>query len=112
MTLTVRTTSPVAGRSVVHVTGEVDWASVGRLRESLLAAIDDSAVSVVEADLSEVTFIDSSGIGALVAARTAADRADRGFVVTRASVPVVRVLRIVGVTQLLGLPGEDDPGSD
>lgn len=112
MGLTVHTESPSPDRVVVHIAGELDMSSAGRLRQDLLAAVDDPAVTVVKADLSGVTFIDSTGIGVLIATNNAATRAGRRFVVTRASAPVIRVLRIVGVTELLGLPAQatSEPG--
>ena len=49
---------------VVFVTGEIDMESAPQLRECL-----QSHVGRVVLDLSEVTFLDSSGIATLVAAR-------------------------------------------
>ena len=68
--LTIRV-RPEQGYAVVAVAGEVDIATVTRLRESLfeLAASDRALV----VDLDQVSFIDSSGLAALVgAARRAA----------------------------------------
>jgi anti-sigma B factor antagonist len=49
---------------VVHVTGEVDVYTVGRLREEL-AALPHRGTRVV-VDLTGVTFLDSTGLGVLV----------------------------------------------
>jgi anti-sigma B factor antagonist len=59
------------GYVVVTVAGEVDIATVGRLRERL-SALAASGLPLV-ADLDQVSFIDATGLGALVgAARQAA----------------------------------------
>lgn len=50
---------------VVHVSGDVDALSVGSLRDELTQAIAGGATRLV-ADLSEVTFMDSTGLGVLV----------------------------------------------
>ena len=57
--------------SVVSVTGEVDVHSAPRLREGVSAELAGDAAAVI-VDLSEVGFLDSTGLGALVSARTTA----------------------------------------
>jgi len=52
------------GPVVIAPEGELDFARVGEFREALLRA-DRAAASIV-VDLSSVSFIDSSGLGALV----------------------------------------------
>src|SRR4029077_9176436 len=53
------------GVPVLAVRGEVDVATAPQLRERLLALADQNPVVVV-ADLTEVTFIDSTALGVLV----------------------------------------------
>jgi anti-sigma B factor antagonist len=62
------------GYVVVTVVGEVDIATVARLRERL-SALAVSGVPLV-ADLDQVSFIDATGLGAL--ARAARDAAAQG----------------------------------
>jgi anti-sigma B factor antagonist len=62
------------GYVFVTVSGEVDIATVARLRERL-AALAVSGVPLV-ADLDQVSFIDATGLGAL--ARAARDAAAQG----------------------------------
>jgi anti-sigma B factor antagonist len=62
------------GYVVVTVAGEVDIATVARLRERL-SALAVSGVPLV-ADLDQVSFIDATGLGAL--ARAARDAAAQG----------------------------------
>jgi anti-anti-sigma factor len=55
-------------------------------------------------DASEVTFLDSTGVGALVMVAVAVR--ERGGVVTcRASVQMDRLLALCGIGRLLGVPG-------
>ena len=58
-----------AGFVVLAVTGEVDVYTSPQLREAFTRIIADGAYRNVVVDLSGVTFLDSSGIGALVSGR-------------------------------------------
>jgi anti-sigma B factor antagonist len=79
--------------------GEVDFVSAGPLQATLTSMVLPGGGTVV-ADLSEVSFIDSSGLGALVQCyRTAAERDTRLVVV--ASAPVRRLLRVTGLDTVL-----------
>jgi anti-sigma B factor antagonist len=85
---------------VVALTGEIDAASVG----GLLGRVDDLAASgSVEhvLDLGGVTFLDSSGLGALVALRRRLE-ADRGALVLACDNEVVlRLLRLTSLDTVL-----------
>ncbi len=59
-------TSTVGERAVLAVAGEVDVYSAPELRDRLTDLVDSGAHRVV-VDLSGVTFLDSTGIGILVA---------------------------------------------
>ena len=57
---------PEAGTRVVALRGELDVATVGRLRRALTPIIEDPEVQLVVVDLVEVTFIDSTGLMTLL----------------------------------------------
>jgi anti-anti-sigma factor len=81
---------------VVAVAGEVDMATAPELRTCL-----DALEGRVVVDLAEVTFLDSSGMGALVVARKRLLDLG-GDLVVRAPQPHVRhVLEVTGLTELL-----------
>jgi anti-anti-sigma factor len=63
-------TSPATAR--VGVVGEVDLATTPALRERLLHVLRDQRPDLLDVDLAGVTFLDCTGIGALVAVRNAA----------------------------------------
>ena len=52
-------------RTVIAPQGDLDVATVGDFREALRDAVRDGAGTVV-VDLSEVAFVDSSGLGAIM----------------------------------------------
>jgi anti-anti-sigma factor len=94
-----------AGIAVLIAGGEIDYMAAPRLRERLIDAVSSGSRHVV-LDLSAVTFIDSSAIGALVAAATSL-RASGGGSVTvvcdEGNERVLRIFDIVGVASLIGL---------
>jgi len=85
---------------VVTVAGEVDLATSPELSQAVEGSAN-GAVRVV-ADLSAITFVDSSGISALVRAQS--ELARRGLelrVVAAAGGPVFRVLELMSLTDVL-----------
>ena len=77
------------GTVVVHLTGELDLAGSRRLTETLARARGRPLLI----DMSEVVFIDSSGIAALLTLKATATR----FRILWASEPAVRLFRLVGL---------------
>jgi anti-anti-sigma factor len=102
----------VAGRPfstavTVVVAGEVDLAEMDAFRDAVVGAADDHTTAIV-LDLDGVTFLGSSGLGALIGARLQLD--ERGIVMSIESCsPVVtRVLEATGIAGQLGRPGTPD----
>ncbi|MGW4379726.1 STAS domain-containing protein [Kitasatospora sp. NPDC004531] len=83
----------------VQVNGEIDLDTVPSLRRALAAAIDSHREVVL--DLSEVTFMDCAGLGALVRARNQADRCGARLVLRGAGRRVVRLLELTGLHRCL-----------
>ena len=100
MSLSITVSNDAAGdgdaRSVVLVSGEVDVSNADELRSALDGCLEDGA-TVLVADISEVPYIDSTGIGVLVGvAHRAAEKGAR-FEVDRPQRNVARVLGLLGV---------------
>jgi anti-sigma B factor antagonist len=85
---------------VVTVRGELDLLSSPALSDHLEKL--DETVNRVELDLSELSFVDSSGLNALLAARKRLDDAGGELVVTKASDVTLRLFEVAGVRDLLG----------
>jgi anti-sigma B factor antagonist len=92
---------PLAADTVaVRVQGEFDLAGVESFHLAVAAACE-AAPAVVELDLEAVSFIDSSGVGAIVvASRTAAARGAAMRIGARSPV-VERVLEVSGLEEAL-----------
>ena len=86
---------------LVTPSGEVDRDTAGVLRKRLFEAVGLAGSGHVDVDLSGVTFMDSSGIGALLAAHRIAADAGATLRVRDAGPPVRTVLELTNVWQLL-----------
>jgi anti-sigma B factor antagonist len=78
----------------VKLCGEVDLATAPELAAALSAAAQDAALVFV--DLSELTFMDSTGLHVILDARARLRGADCALVVTRRSRQVNRTSEITG----------------
>ncbi|GAA2458456.1 STAS domain-containing protein [Streptomyces glaucus] len=89
----------IDGITVVTVRGEIDHHTADPLRQALTPP-DGAAGPRTVADLSGVTFMDSSGINALIAAYQAHGEGGR-LRLAGIRPPVLRVLQLVGVDALI-----------
>jgi anti-anti-sigma factor len=86
--------------AVVVVTGEVDMSTSPALREQLLAP--EALRDIVVLDLRAVTFMDSSGLGAIVSQhKRARERGFRFVVAVGGAAAVERILVLAQLTQVL-----------
>lgn len=79
------------------LSGEVDISVAPLLRDSGTELAKLVAPGRIEIDLGDVTFIDSSGLGALISVRNAADQCGSTLVLVRVSPAVARFLELAGV---------------
>ncbi|HTZ43774.1 MAG TPA: STAS domain-containing protein [Jatrophihabitans sp.] len=84
---------------IVEVRGEVDVHSAPQLRDRLVEVIDAGRPSVI-VDLSALQFIDSTGLGALVASLNHAKQADARFQLVCRTDRLLKVFRITGLHEV------------
>jgi anti-sigma B factor antagonist len=94
--------APVSGAPGVAVRGEVDINTVAQLSEALDHAVRESSGALI-VDLSDVVFLGSTGLTALVRARAQLGREDRALVVVCPPGPVRRLFELVGIVDLFEL---------
>jgi anti-sigma B factor antagonist len=101
-----------APRSRLTVRGEVDAAAAPQLTAATDEALREGAREV-EVDMAGVTFLDSTGLTALIRSREAVLAAGGSLRLTAASAAVTRLLEITDLTELLGSPdaGTEEQGS-
>ena len=105
MAVTIDTVSE-ADKMQVRLAGEVDVSNADEVREAR-AGVFAKAPRAVEVDLSEVPYIDSTGIGVLVGAAHEASDAGAAFSVTNPQHNVARVLSLLDVADKLGVRTTD-----
>jgi anti-sigma B factor antagonist len=88
----------VGRRAVVAVAGEVDMQTAPDLRTAIETA--SSRALEIWVDVSDTTFMDSSGLHALVQSRAHVAEAGRRLVLICPQGPVLRVLTLTGLDQL------------
>jgi anti-sigma B factor antagonist len=92
------TIGPAGDCAVLQVTGEVDLYSAPMLRERIRELAAKGAVHLI-ADLSQVDFLDSTGLGVLVGGLKRV-REDGGSLAVAVSTPrILRVFQITGLTR-------------
>jgi anti-sigma B factor antagonist len=84
------------------VRGEIDIGTAPGLEETLVETIIDSVGAFV-VDLTEVTFLDSTGIHTLQRVRDLLGREDRALAVICPHGPVRRVFELTGSSELFAL---------
>jgi anti-anti-sigma factor len=90
---------PAAQSVTVSARGEVDISTSPWLRAAVTRLITTGSSVIVDFD--EVTFMDASGVGALVAAHNLAEGAGETFTVRRPNEMVARVPEITGLCWLV-----------
>jgi len=95
------TVEPLEDARLMRAVGEIDQSTVEALRSELESARQEAATVVL--DLSDVTFIDSSGLRLLLEASRGAVVDGWPFFIVRASAAVQRLIEVSGTADLLAL---------
>jgi anti-anti-sigma factor len=90
---------------VLFLSGDIDLAAVGDLETGLDTA-SAGDVDVLVLDMSEVTFIDSSGLRVLFAANDQFRAVARSLEIRRPSAAVMRLLEITGTEAMMTIDSE------
>jgi anti-anti-sigma factor len=86
----------------VTVSGDLDMAAAFPLETRLDALLAEPDMQAAVLDLSQVTFIDSAGLGALLAIRERAQQHGIELTISRVSDRVQRVLDATGLSDIPG----------
>jgi anti-sigma B factor antagonist len=92
----------VSDYPVVTLHGEADIYSAPVLRDGLSALIESGTKAVV-VDLTEVAFLDSTGLGVLVSARNAATEAGSTLPIACNDGRILKLFRITGLEQVFDI---------
>lgn len=102
MVFEVKEQQPRGATRVYALVGELDLATAPNFRDALFAAVRSGARRLV-LDLADLTFIDATGIGALLAVRQLAMASDGALAVANVSTHVARIFHVTGVAGPLNM---------
>ena len=86
--------------ALVTAIGEIDAATAGSVEEAVTAALDGGHPRVL-LDFTDVTFIDSTGLGVLVKSHRRAQSLRSSFAVVHPTPHTRKLMRVLGLDQLL-----------
>jgi anti-sigma B factor antagonist len=92
----------VGDRRVLDVAGEVDVYSAPSLRERVTALLQPESMHLV-VDLTRISFIDSTGLGVLVAGQNRAGELGGGLSLVCQQERVLKLFRITGLDQVFAI---------
>ena len=102
----------VSGMQVFELSGSLDIATSPTVRASLLEASERGDHRLI-VDLTDVDFLDSTGLGALIGAQRRAKEFDGEVRLVVKEGQIVRLLRITGLLKIFGVyPTLDDAVGD
>ena len=93
--------------TVIHVRGEIDMATAGRLRDVIEPHMGPEQTIIL--DLSEVDFMDSSSLHVLIQARGRLTENGGSLILRNPSRAAHRVLTVGGASDLLEADARDNP---
>jgi anti-sigma B factor antagonist len=91
-------------RARLTVAGELDLATAGVLREAAAAQLRSGELRELVLDLGGVTFLDSSGLGALLQVRGDLLSAGSSLAIDAVASGTARIIAIAGLAETFGLP--------
>jgi anti-sigma B factor antagonist len=100
--LRLDTVGPVGDCAVLQVAGEIDAYTAPMLREQLRELAAKGAVHLI-ADLSQVSFLDSTGLGVLVGALKRLREAGGSLTLMIIAPRILRLFQITGLTKVFAI---------
>jgi len=97
----------IGSHKVVRVMGDVDLYNVGDLKRSVFELIDEGEMQSLIIDMANVNYIDSSGVGALVAAQKKMKTQGGKFGLLALTDDVLNILKLATLDQFFKIYGKE-----
>jgi anti-sigma F factor antagonist len=98
---------PYGEAMVVRVFGEVDRETAAPFRDAISQTLADGVTEIV-VNLAQVEYIDSVGLGVIIAGATKAQKAGGRLVVCGLGTHLQKVFEISGVGQMVEVSGDEE----
>jgi anti-anti-sigma factor len=92
------------GLILATLDGELDLDCADKVRDSLAESARQPECRFLRVDVSQLTFIDSYALGALMSARNTAAAAGATLTLANPSGPVRKAIEVTGLSDVFGLP--------
>lgn len=97
-----------AGQMLFVLHGELDLGNESQLHDVAMAQLAAHEPTTLRLDLADISFLDSSGINALLDIRKYASERGIDMEIVAVSHRVARILTIVGLAEAFGVPADPD----
>ncbi|MDH5720403.1 MAG: STAS domain-containing protein [Spirochaetia bacterium] len=92
---------------VIAIEGDVDLYNVSELKQSIFKMLDDENIQSLIVDMKDINYMDSSGIGALVAAQKKVKTLGGKFALLNVRDEVINILRLATLDQFFTIYEDD-----
>ena len=103
--------TPKGDTLMIKLFGEIDHHASDAIRERVDLAFDRPTYRHIVFDFSQVTFMDSSGIGMLIGRYKNAEKRGGSVAVSGMSVDLRRIFAVSGLAKIIGYAGEGGDGN-
>ncbi|WP_100012752.1 STAS domain-containing protein [Lentibacillus sediminis] len=100
-----------SGKSIVHLSGEIDTYTAPDLRTALLP-LTKTEGELVEVDLAKVNYMDSTGLGVFISALKSTKENDSSMQLVNIQDSVRRLFRITGLDEVITIKDGIRGGSE
>jgi anti-sigma B factor antagonist len=104
VSLSIQTGAQGERTFVLALRGEVDYATAQQFREAVSELLSSGRAGLLIVDLSQVSFLDSTGVGTLVVARRICADCGVQLVLHHVNPFIARLFAVLGVSDVLGVP--------
>ncbi len=97
------TTDMQSGIFIVRIEGELDLSSVGEFRQTVDEVLDNQRSKYLLMNLEQLTFIDSSGLGAILGRYKKVNLLGGRILVTNIKPQITRIFELSGLHKILAV---------
>lgn len=89
---------------IFYVEGELDVSCAKLLKDDIDSSLDEN-MSDLKLDMTNLTYIDSTGIGVIVGAMKKVRRSGKDIILLNAKENIKKILKITGIDQIIRMEG-------